>query len=95
LGVGPAISQLESGGIARESDLLQCRAGGIALGNELDACEGNNEGVAVVDGMLGESEGDTLGGIAKKVGISLKAIQELNPDVNANRMQIGQKLKTK
>jgi len=41
------------------------------------------------------AKGDTLGGIAKKVGISLKAIQELNPDVNANRMQIGQKLKTK
>jgi LysM repeat protein len=40
-------------------------------------------------------KGDTLGGIAKKVGISLKTIQELNPDVNANRMQIGQKLKTK
>ncbi len=41
------------------------------------------------------AKGDTLGGIAKKVGISLKSIQELNPDVNANRMQIGQKLKTK
>ena len=41
------------------------------------------------------AKGDTLGGIAKKVGISLKAIQELNPDVNANRMQIGQRLKTK
>jgi len=41
------------------------------------------------------AKGDTLGGIAKKVGISLKVIQELNPDVNANRMQIGQKLKTK
>ena len=41
------------------------------------------------------AKGDTLGGIAKKVGISLKVIQELNPDVNANRMQIGQRLKTK
>ncbi len=41
------------------------------------------------------AKGDTLGGIAKKVGISLKSIQELNPDVNANRMQIGQRLKTK
>ncbi|MEY4819224.1 MAG: hypothetical protein RLZZ23_1997 [Verrucomicrobiota bacterium] len=41
------------------------------------------------------AKGDTLGGIAKKVGISLKVIQELNPDVNPNRMQIGQKLKTK
>ncbi len=41
------------------------------------------------------AKGDTLSSIAKKAGISLKVIQELNPDVNANRMQIGQKLKTK
>jgi len=41
------------------------------------------------------AKGDTLGGIAKKSGISLKAIQELNPGVNANKMQIGQKLKIK
>ncbi|MEY4086361.1 MAG: LysM domain [Verrucomicrobiota bacterium] len=41
------------------------------------------------------AKGDTLGGIARKVGISLKALQELNPTVNANKMQIGQKLKTK
>ncbi|TAF20337.1 MAG: LysM domain-containing protein, partial [Verrucomicrobia bacterium] len=33
--------------------------------------------------------------IAKKNGISLKAIQDLNPGVNANRLQIGQKLKVK
>ena len=41
------------------------------------------------------AKGDTLGGIAKKAGISLKAIQDLNPGVNANKMQIGQKLKIK
>ena len=55
-------------------------------------------GKAAVTAGPGEyivAKGDTLGGIAKKVGISLKSIQELNPDVNANRMQIGQKLKTK
>lgn len=40
-------------------------------------------------------KGDTLGGIAKKVGLSLKALQDLNPGVNANKMQIGQVLKTK
>jgi len=51
--------------------------------------------VAAGPGEYVVAKGDTLGGIAKKVGISLKAIQELNPDVNANRMQIGQKLKTK
>ena len=57
-----------------------------------------NGGTKTVTAGAGEyvvAKGDTLGGIAKKVGISLKVIQELNPDVNANRMQIGQKLKTK
>ena len=41
------------------------------------------------------AKGETLGSIAKKAGLSLKAIQDLNPGVNANRLQIGQKLKTK
>ena len=40
-------------------------------------------------------KGDTLGSIARKSGISLKAIQDLNPDVNPNRLQIGQRLKVK
>jgi len=40
-------------------------------------------------------KGDTLGSIAKKSGISLKAIQDLNPDVNPNRLQINQRLKVK
>ena len=56
-----------------------------------------NGGKAVTAGP-GEyvvAKGDTLGGIAKKAGISLKAIQELNPGVNPNKMQIGQKLKIK
>ncbi len=41
------------------------------------------------------AKGETLGGIAKKNGISLKAIQDLNPGVNPNRLQIGQRLKVK
>jgi LysM repeat protein len=41
------------------------------------------------------AKGDNLGNIAKKNGISLKAIQDLNPGVNPNRLQIGQKLKVK
>ena len=40
-------------------------------------------------------KGDTLGGIAKKAGISLKALQDLNPGVDATKLRIGQKLKTK
>ena len=41
------------------------------------------------------AKGDTLSAIAKKSGLSVKALQDLNPSVNPNRMQIGQKLKTK
>jgi len=51
--------------------------------------------VAAGPGEYVVAKGDTLGGIAKKAGVSLKALQDLNPGVNANRMQIGQKLKTK
>ena len=41
------------------------------------------------------AKGETLSSIAKKAGISLKALQDLNPGVNPNKMQIGQRLKTK
>ena len=37
--------------------------------------------------------GDTLGDIAKKYGISVQEIQKLNPNVDARRLQIGQKIK--
>ena len=46
-------------------------------------------------GSYAVQKGDTLSGIAKKAGISLKALQDLNPGVNPNKMQIGQVLKTK
>jgi len=46
-------------------------------------------------GTYNVQKGDTLSGIAKKVGLSLKALQDLNPGVNPNKMQIGQPLKTK
>ena len=41
------------------------------------------------------AKGDNLSSIAKKAGISLKAIQDLNPGVDSNKLKIGQKLKTK
>jgi LysM repeat protein len=41
------------------------------------------------------AKGDNLSSIAKKSGISLKAIQDLNPGVDSNKLRIGQKLKTK
>ena len=59
---------------------------------------GGTSGSKTVTAGAGEyivAKGDTLGGIARKVGVSLKVLQELNPSVNANKMQIGQKLKTK
>jgi nucleoid-associated protein YgaU len=39
-------------------------------------------------------KGDTLSGIARKVGVSLKGLQDLNPGVG-NALRIGQKLKVK
>lgn len=57
---------------------------------------GNSNGkVAAGPGTYAVQKGDTLSGIAKKAGLSLKALQDLNPGVNANKMQIGQVLKTK
>jgi LysM repeat protein len=40
-------------------------------------------------------KGDNLGAIAKKAGLSLKALQDLNPNAKATQLQIGQRLKTK
>jgi LysM repeat protein len=54
-----------------------------------------SKAVAVGPGSVAVQKGDTLSGIAKKAGISLKALQDLNPSVNPNKMQIGQVLKTK
>ena len=41
------------------------------------------------------AKGDNLSSIAKKSGISLKAIQDLNPGIDPAKLRIGQKLKTK
>ena len=41
------------------------------------------------------AKGETLSSIAKKAGLSLKALQDLNPGVDATKLRIGQKLKTK
>jgi LysM repeat protein len=54
-----------------------------------------SKAVVVGPGSVAVQKGDTLSGIAKKAGISLKALQDLNPSVNPNKMQIGQVLKTK
>ena len=36
--------------------------------------------------------GDTLGAIAKKNGVSIKAIEDANPGIDAKKLQIGHKL---
>jgi len=54
-----------------------------------------SKAVVAGPGSYAVQKGDTLSGIAKKAGISLKALQDLNPSVNPNKMQIGQVLKTK
>lgn len=38
------------------------------------------------------AKGDTLGAVAKRNHVSLKALQEANPGVNALRLQVGQKI---
>lgn len=37
--------------------------------------------------------GDVLSAIAEKTGLTLQRLQELNPDVDANALRTGQKLK--
>jgi LysM repeat protein len=39
--------------------------------------------------------GDTFGTIAAKVGISVSALEALNPGVSSNSLQVGQKLRVK
>ena len=51
--------------------------------------------VAAGPGEYVVAKGDNLSSIAKKSGLSLKAIQDLNPGVDSNKLRIGQKLKTK
>ncbi len=41
------------------------------------------------------ADGDTFGSLAKEYGTTSKRIQDLNPDVNPNRLQIGQKIRVK
>jgi len=60
------------------------------------AAAGSGKGaVAAGPGEHVVAKGDNLSSIAKKAGISLKAIQDLNPGVDSNKLKIGQKLKTK
>ena len=70
----------------------------VALQKVASAPKSTGSGKSATPAGPGEyvvAKGDNLGSIARKNGISLKAIQDLNPGVNPNRLQIGQKLKVK
>lgn len=56
---------------------------------------GGGKTVVAGPGSYAVQNGDTLSGIAKKAGISLKALKDLNPGFDPNRIKIGQLLKTK
>jgi LysM repeat protein len=57
--------------------------------------KGGKTAAAAGPGEYSVVAGDNLGKIAKKVGITLKALSDLNPGVDSNKLRIGQKLKTK
>lgn len=79
-------------------------ANNIAFGDAIKALQTVAKKPAATGGPKGApagpdeyvvAKGDILGSIAKKVGLSLKALQALNPDVDSTKLRIGQKLKTK
>lgn len=100
--LGTEINSIKTG-IAENNKLTQDAIAALqaAVKKPVVASNGNNgksadgKGAVAGAGEYVVAKGDTLGGIAKKAGISLKVIQDLNPGVNANKMQIGQKLKIK
>ena len=79
------------------SDSIAALQAGLKAKTTAPTTGGANGKAAAVagPGSYAVQKGDTLSGIAKKAGISLKALQDLNPGVNPNKMQIGQVLKTK
>lgn len=69
------------------------------LRKAVEAKGGSRSGGTTTGGTAGPGEylvqkGDSLYSIAKKNGLSLKALQDLNPGVSAS-LKIGQKLKVK
>ena len=55
---------------------------------------GSSAGAVAGPGEYIVQKGDTLSGIARKNGLSLKALQDLNPGVSPS-LKIGQKIKVK
>jgi len=71
-------------------------APGVTAGTTgVTAIPANKVEVPVTAGATHEytiQKGDMLGSVAKKNGVTLKALQEANPGLNALRLQIGQKI---
>ncbi len=78
-----------------------------AIGARLAAYDRNNDVAVVAEPNLGNSparasargrtytvrKGDTLGGIARKHHVSLRALQKANPGLSARRLQPGKKVR--
>lgn len=77
------------------SDSIATLQAGLKAKTAAPTTGAGSKTVVAGPGSYAVQKGDTLSGIAKKAGISLKALQDLNPSVNPNKMQIGQVLKTK
>jgi LysM repeat protein len=77
------------------SDSIAALTAGLKAKTAAPTTGAGSKTVVAGPGSYAVQKGDTLSGIAKKAGISLKALQDLNPSVNPNKMQIGQVLKTK
>lgn len=74
--------------------LVNRQGGGTVSGNVGGGTTGGTVGAGtVVSGEYVVASGDTLSGIARKVGVTLSALQAANPGVDSTRLQIGQKLK--
>jgi LysM repeat protein len=57
--------------------------------------KGGKTAAAAGPGEYSVVSGDNFSKIAKKVGITQKALTDLNPGVDSTKLRIGQKLKTK
>jgi LysM repeat protein len=73
---------------------VEVALGEMQKGRASGRSSGGSAPQVAADGEYIVVKGDTLSGIARKLGMSLKALQDLNPGAG-NALRIGQKLRTK
>lgn len=78
--------------IAKNNDDVKAA---IAALTKSKAAAPAGKGAVAGSGEYVIAKNDTLGGIAKKLGTSVKSLQELNPGINPNNLKVGSKIKTK